>query len=221
MRSRYLAICGAAVSASIALLLHLRAAHASSHADDLSWSTDVRPARALRCSSRSTRRNLRILGEWPGDLGLPAAAGRFIQRQLSPTERHDRNRRSNRAPPHRVPPEAITRIYVGPDFVVREKLFVPIDAPAAIVTYEVEGVRPIDILVRFNPVLNLMWPGAIGGQETSWQAIQLGLSTNRTVASILRVHHIARPHRSRRDTERQSTHHHASGVAFTIRAQQR
>src|ERR1700676_3668565 len=65
-------------------------------------------------------------------------------------------------------PEAVTRIYVGHDFVVRERLFVPLDAPGAIVTYEMEGVRPVDIVVRFVPVLDLMWPAAIGGQEVQW-----------------------------------------------------
>ena len=68
----------------------------------------------------------------------------------------------------------MTRIYVGPDFVVREKLFVPLDAPGAIVSYEVDGARPVDIVVRFTPVLNLMWPGGIGGQEAAWNAAASG-----------------------------------------------
>ena len=71
-------------------------------------------------------------------------------------------------------PEAVTRIYVGPDFIVREKIFVPLDAPGAIVSYEVDGARPVDIIVRFTPVLNLMWPGGIGGQETTWNAAASG-----------------------------------------------
>jgi len=113
-------------------------------------------------------------------------------------------------------PEAILRIYVGPDFVVREKLFVPIDAPAAIVTYEVESVRPIDILVRFNPVLNLMWPGAIGGQETSWQASGYLLTEplhrySAFIASPDIVAHDDTPNANRPITAQ-------SGVAFTIRA---
>ena len=62
-------------------------------------------------------------------------------------------------------PHTVTRTYIGPDFVVHEKLFVPLQKPGAIVTYEVDGVRPIDVVVRFRPVLNLMWPGGIGG---SW-----------------------------------------------------
>lgn len=67
-------------------------------------------------------------------------------------------------------PEAVTRIYVGPDFVVRERLFVPLDLPGAIVTYETQGTRPVDLVIRFNPVLDLMWPAAIGGQESVWSA---------------------------------------------------
>ena len=71
-------------------------------------------------------------------------------------------------------PEAVTRVYVGPDFIVRERLFVPLDSPGALVSYEVEGVRPVDIVVRFTPVLNLMWPGGIGGQEVAWNAAASG-----------------------------------------------
>lgn len=71
-------------------------------------------------------------------------------------------------------PESVTRIYVGHDFVVHEKLFVPLDAPGAIVSYEVDGARPVDIVVRFTPVLNLMWPGGFGGQEAQWNAAASG-----------------------------------------------
>src|ERR1019366_9554987 len=65
-------------------------------------------------------------------------------------------------------PEAVTRIYAGPDFIVREKLFVPLDEPGAIIRYEVESARPVDIVIRFIPVLDLMWPASIGGQEVVW-----------------------------------------------------
>ncbi len=66
-------------------------------------------------------------------------------------------------------PDSITRTYIGPDFLVREKLFVPLDRAAAVLTYEVEGTRPIDIEVHFFPILNLMWPGGLGGQYTRWK----------------------------------------------------
>ena len=65
-------------------------------------------------------------------------------------------------------PSEVVRIYTGPDFVVREHLFVPLNAPAAILTYEVEGRGDVDIEARFKPSLNLMWPGALGGQDVSW-----------------------------------------------------
>lgn len=67
-------------------------------------------------------------------------------------------------------PSAITRIYAGPDFVVREKLFVPLDERGVIIEYEVESARPLDIDVHFIPVLDLMWPASIGGQETAWSS---------------------------------------------------
>src|SRR5258708_3569583 len=34
-------------------------------------------------------------------------------------------------------PEAVTRIYAGPDFIVRENIFVPLEEPGAIIRYEV------------------------------------------------------------------------------------
>ncbi|MGA8087115.1 MAG: hypothetical protein WCA10_07405 [Terracidiphilus sp.] len=65
-------------------------------------------------------------------------------------------------------PDSITRIYVGSNFVVREKIFVPLDEPAAIFTYQVQSTRSINIEVHATPVLDLMWPAAIGGQSVAW-----------------------------------------------------
>jgi glycogen debranching enzyme len=67
-------------------------------------------------------------------------------------------------------PEEIVRIYVGPDFEVREHLFVPLNKPGVVLTYEVEGRREVRIEVSFLPVLNLMWPGGIGGQDLRWNS---------------------------------------------------
>jgi glycogen debranching enzyme len=67
-------------------------------------------------------------------------------------------------------PNAVTRIYLGPDFTVRERIFVPLDQPGAILTYQVQGNRPVDIEVHAVPVLDLMWPGGLGGQSTNWNA---------------------------------------------------
>jgi glycogen debranching enzyme len=65
-------------------------------------------------------------------------------------------------------PEGVTRIYLGPDFIVRERLFVPLNQPGAILTYKVESRHPVEIEVHATPVLDLMWPGALGGQSTAW-----------------------------------------------------
>lgn len=71
-------------------------------------------------------------------------------------------------------PSEVVRIYNGPDFVVREHLFTPLDAPGAILTYEVEGRPEVRIEARFQPSLNLMWPGALGGQEVAWDDARSG-----------------------------------------------
>jgi glycogen debranching enzyme len=65
-------------------------------------------------------------------------------------------------------PEAITRTYIGPDFIVRERLFVPLNEPAVLFTYSVECRHTIDIVIHFTPVLDLMWPASVGGQNTHW-----------------------------------------------------
>ncbi|WP_348266106.1 hypothetical protein P8936_09245 [Edaphobacter paludis] len=65
-------------------------------------------------------------------------------------------------------PTEIVRVYIGSDFVVREHLFIPQHQPGAIITYEVQGRSKILIAVHFEPSLNLMWPGALGGQSIHW-----------------------------------------------------
>lgn len=62
----------------------------------------------------------------------------------------------------------LVRVYVGPDFVVREHLFVPRQAAAAVLRYEVEGRPEVRIEASFRPSLDLMWPGALGGQSVGW-----------------------------------------------------
>ncbi len=67
-------------------------------------------------------------------------------------------------------PDAIIRTYIGPDFIVRERLFVPLNQAAILFTYTVECRHSIEIIVHFTPVLNLMWPASVGGQNTHWDA---------------------------------------------------
>lgn len=65
-------------------------------------------------------------------------------------------------------PDAVTRVYVGADFIVREKLLVPHETAGAVMSYTVQSARPLEIVVHAVPVLNLMWPAALGGQSTRW-----------------------------------------------------
>lgn len=81
-------------------------------------------------------------------------------------------------------PDGIVRTYVGPDFVVREHLFVPLDQPGVILSYDVEGRRALDLRVTFLPALELMWPAGLGGQELHWNDDLHGLVTSeRTTAT--------------------------------------
>ena len=67
-------------------------------------------------------------------------------------------------------PQAVSRTYIGPNFIVKERIFVPLEEPAAIFTYTVESLEPVEIVVHFQSSLNLMWPAALGGQSTRWSA---------------------------------------------------
>ena len=67
-------------------------------------------------------------------------------------------------------PDSIARTYLGPGFVVSEKLFVPLNDAGAILSYKVESAQEIEIVVHATPVLNLMWPGALGGQSADWNS---------------------------------------------------
>ncbi|HWZ13194.1 MAG TPA: glycosyl hydrolase family 65 protein [Acidobacteriaceae bacterium] len=115
-------------------------------------------------------------------------------------------------------PESVTRIYAGPDFIVRERLFVPLDEAGAIITYEVDGARPLEIRVHFVPVLNLMWPAAIGGQDTTWdQAASgyiLGEPTKRYRAAIISSEIVAHDETSNVANDVRSQR----GLSFTLRA---
>jgi glycogen debranching enzyme len=114
-------------------------------------------------------------------------------------------------------PEAVTRIYVGADFIVREKLFVPLDEPGAIIQYDVDGARSIDIEFRFIPVLDLMWPASIGGQEAVWNsaasAYLISEPMHRCTASVGSPDIVAHD-----ETPNESQHvGRPPGLAFTIR----
>lgn len=93
-------------------------------------------------------------------------------------------------------PEEVIRTYVGSDFVVRETIFVPLDEPGAILSYEVQGKSDIDLKLQFQPVLNLMWPAALGGQYTEWNDAVHGYvireplhGSSGTIASLATIDH--------------------------------
>ncbi|HTJ15631.1 MAG TPA: hypothetical protein VL494_02520, partial [Steroidobacteraceae bacterium] len=187
-------------------------------ADQLTWSTDsAQPARFVAVHGRRSaifgysEHGLEI---WAYPLQVVDSFGVAFRKQDGTTEI------DGGAVLRRIEytPEAVTRVYVGPDFAVREKLFVPLDAPGAIVSYEVDGAAPLDIIVRFNPVLNLMWPGGMGGQEAAWNAAASGYLLSEPlhrytalVSSPDIIAHDETPNATRRANS-------SPGVAFTIRA---
>jgi len=67
-----------------------------------------------------------------------------------------------------VRPEITTITYAHQSFTVREHILAPRDEPGLLILLDVEAVRPLEIVVEFEPVLQLMWPGAFGGQYLFW-----------------------------------------------------
>ena len=73
-----------------------------------------------------------------------------------------------------VDPSHVSRTYTGPDFSVEEQIWVPLNQPAALFRYSIRSLHPIQVILKFRPSLNLMWPAAIGGQEIRWDAAESG-----------------------------------------------
>jgi glycogen debranching enzyme len=111
-------------------------------------------------------------------------------------------------------PQAITRIYIGLDYIVHEKLFVPLDQPGAILSYEVEG-KPVDIQIHFTPVLNLMWPAAMGGQFTRWHPDLSGYVISEPLESVSAV--IASREIAAHDDTVNTTLRTTTTISFSIR----
>ncbi len=198
--------------------LHAQAQTDSNLASKLAWSTDsTGPARFISVHGRRAA----VFG-YP-DEGLEVWAYPFqILSSLKATFRPQGTTTGidGQSILRRViySPEAVTRIYAGPDFVVRERIFVPLDDPGAIVSYEVASARPVDVVVRFTPVLDLMWPGGIGGEDATWNsaasAYVLSEQKHRFSGSIGSPDIIAHD-----DTPNQSRAlGREIGLAFTIRA---
>lgn len=67
-------------------------------------------------------------------------------------------------------PSAATREYVAAGVALRERIVVADSAPGAAINYTLASNRAAIITVHFTPSLNLMWPGAVGGQEIHWDS---------------------------------------------------
>jgi len=114
-------------------------------------------------------------------------------------------------------PGGVTRIYIGLDFVVRERLIVPDDKPGAIIRYTVESKRPLEIIVRAVPVLNLMWPAALGGQSVEWNQSAGGFVLSEPLYGYMAI--VASPEIVAHDdiVNQTSRGMEASQLAFTLR----
>ena len=65
-------------------------------------------------------------------------------------------------------PEGVTIEYAYEQFTVRQHVFVPLDLPAVVMLLEVDAIRPMEIIARFNADIRLAWPAGLGGQYLIW-----------------------------------------------------
>ena len=70
----------------------------------------------------------------------------------------------------RVRPELATITYSHAAFQVRQHILAPAEIPGLLVLLEVDSPEPLEIVAEFEPVLNHMWPGSLGGQYAYWDA---------------------------------------------------
>jgi GH15 family glucan-1,4-alpha-glucosidase len=69
-------------------------------------------------------------------------------------------------------PESSTIQYSDGSFRVRETFFVPVNEPGAVVTFEVQTERPLEIEVAFTPDFQSEWPAELGPSDIAWDAAQ-------------------------------------------------
>jgi GH15 family glucan-1,4-alpha-glucosidase len=85
-------------------------------------------------------------------------------------------------------PESSTIVYSDGPFQVRETLFVPIHEPGAIITFDVQTERPLEIKVAFKDDFQLEWPAMLGPSHLNWDsskpAVFLG-SQDRPYAALI------------------------------------
>jgi len=66
-------------------------------------------------------------------------------------------------------PEGVTIEYAYETFTVRQHVFVPLDLPAVVMLLEVDAIRPLDIIARWQPDIHYAWPAGLGGQYMVWR----------------------------------------------------
>jgi glycogen debranching enzyme len=66
-------------------------------------------------------------------------------------------------------PEGVTIEYAYEQFTVRQHVFVPLELPAVVMLFEVDAIRPLDIILRFTPDIHFAWPAGLGGQYLVWE----------------------------------------------------
>lgn len=69
-------------------------------------------------------------------------------------------------------PESTTIVFSDGSFQVRETLFVPVHEPGAIITFEVQTDRPLQIEVDFRPDFQLEWPANLGASHLNWDSAE-------------------------------------------------
>lgn len=70
----------------------------------------------------------------------------------------------------RVRPESVDLQYSAERFTVKETLFTPRHEAGCVILLEAKTTMPLRVFVKFRPDLNLMWPGAMGGQTSIWNS---------------------------------------------------
>jgi glycogen debranching enzyme len=67
-----------------------------------------------------------------------------------------------------VRPESATILYAGDTFTVRETFFVPVKEQGAVILFDIETEKPLEIEADFHRDFQLEWPAALGATYLDW-----------------------------------------------------
>ncbi len=67
-----------------------------------------------------------------------------------------------------ITPEVFTRKFVHQDWVIKETAFSSLEHPLIYLVYEINAIKPLELVFTFHPDLLPMWPGCIGGKFSYW-----------------------------------------------------